>query len=854
MTPIVVESTSEPFIKSRKRHSPSALARVTAWFNAQEWKPFRFQRDVWKAYASGASGLVHATTGTGKTYAVWLAAIQEWLTENQEFNEAVSPSAKPKPIPLRVLWITPLRALVQDTAAALRRPLSDMQIPWTIETRTGDTSSSTRAKQLKRLPTTLLTTPESLSMLLSRPETEQHFQDLRLVVVDEWHELLATKRGVQTELALARLRRWRPQLKTWGLSATLGNLPGALDVLVGDRSHLPVPPVLVTGRHRKNVVIDSVIPANIERFPWAGHLGLRLLGDVVAAIEQAATSLVFTNTRSQAEQWYQAILGAKPEWAGQLALHHGSLAQTSRHWVEDRLRAGKLKCVVCTSSLDLGVDFSAVERVIQIGSPKGVARLLQRAGRSGHEPGGVSHATCVPTNALELIEAVAAREAIAAGHLEAREPPQKPLDVLVQHAVTIAIGGGFSSEDLLAEVRRTYSYQGLTVEEWHWVIDFITRGGPALRAYPDYQKVVVRAGRYVVEDPRTIHQHRLSIGTIASDAALSVQYVNGAKLGTIEESFVAKLAPGERFTFGGRTVTLAYVRDMKVWVRKATGTDTGQIPRWMGGRMPLSTELATAVRKKLDEAALEQFSGPEMKALQPLLKTQHAWSQIPRRDELLIEQVCSREGFHLFFYPFAGRMVHEGLAAIFAWRLAQFGPITFSMAMNDYGLELVSPTPPPLDAALAAGLFSQQDLQADVGHSLNAVEMARRQFRDIARVAGLIVMGSPGQPRSARQMQASSGLLFDVFAEHDPANLLLRQAREEVLERQLDHARLVETLQTLNSAKIVIRQCERFTPLSFSLMVDRLRERLSTEKLIDRVRRMQQALEKAADTTARQPR
>lgn len=851
MTPFVAEPLEQPNTAPRTRPSRAPLRTVTHWFAEQGWKPFPFQRDVWKAYARGASGLVHATTGTGKTYAVWMAAIQEWLNENPQTAKPAAKPGKQKQVPLRVLWITPLRALVQDTAAALQRPLQDLQIPWTLETRTGDTKQSVRTKQLKRLPTTLLTTPESLSMLLSRPDTAEHFRDLRLVVVDEWHELLATKRGVQTELALARLRGWRSHLRVWGLSATLGNSPGALDVLVGDRSNLPVPPLLVAGRQRKKIIIDSVIPANIERFPWAGHLGLRLLKEVVAALEQAATSLVFTNTRSQSELWYQAILRAKPEWAGQLALHHGSLSQASRHWVEDRLRAGKLKCVVCTSSLDLGVDFSAVERVIQVGSPKGVARLLQRAGRSGHEPGAVSHATCVPTNALELIEAVASREAIAAGHLEAREPPRKPLDVLAQHAVTIAIGGGFTRDDLLAEVRRTYTYRDVTDAEWDWVIDFVTRGGPALRAYPDYQKVVARDGRYVVEDPRIIQQHRLSIGTIASDAALSVQYVNGAKLGTIEESFVSKLAPGERFTFGGRTVTLAYVRDMKVWVRKATGTDTGQIPRWMGGRMPLSTELATALRQKFDEAAREQFIGPEMTALRPLLKTQQAWSQIPRLDELLIEQVRSREGFHLFFYPFAGRLVHEGLAAIFAWRLAQFGPITFSMAMNDYGLELVSPTAPPLEAALAAGLFSQQDLQADIGHSLNAVEMARRQFREIARVAGLIVMGFPGQPRSARQMQASSGLLFDVFAEHDPGNLLLRQAREEVLERQLDHTRLIETLRALSAARVVIRHCERFTPLSFSLMVDRLRERLSTEKLIDRVRRMQQSLEKAADITDR---
>lgn len=833
------------------RAESAARQQITSWFQQQGWQAFPFQRKVWQAYADGASGLVHATTGTGKTYAIWLAAIQEWLAEEAAKRPAGKEQSAKAGIPLRVLWITPLRALVQDTAAALQRPLTDLKLPWTLETRTGDTSASLRARQLKRLPTALLTTPESLSVMLSRPETRDHFRDLRLVVVDEWHELLGTKRGVQTELALARLRQWQPQLQTWGLSATLGNLPAALEVLVGDPQWLLRPPLLVAGKQRKDFIIDSIIPANIERFPWAGHLGLRLVNEVIPILEQAQSSLVFTNTRSQTELWYQAILKAKPEWAGRIALHHGSLDQTTRHWVEDRLRQGKLKSVVCTSSLDLGVDFSAVDRVVQVGSPKGVARLLQRTGRSGHEPGRVSHATCVPTNALELIEAAAAREAIAAGHLEAREQPRRPLDVLVQHAITLAIGGGFTREQLLAEVRSAATYRHLTEDECDWVLDFITKGGPALRAYPDYQKVVERESRYFVADPKIIRQHRMSIGTITSDAALTVQFVKGGKLGTIEESFVSRLTPGERFTFAGRTVTLAYVRDMKVWVRKASGTDTGQIPRWQGGRMPLSNEMAAALRMKLAEAANGDFRGPEMQSLRPLLKTQQAWSHIPRENELLIEQMKSRDGYHLFFYPFAGRLVHEGLAALFAWRIAQLGPITFSMSMNDYGFELVSPTQPPLEGALARGLFATVHLADDIGHSLNAVEMARRQFREIARIAGLLTMGFPGQPRSARQMQASSGLLFEVFAEYDPGNLLLRQAREEVLERQLDYMRLFATLEQLRTAEVVNRNCERFTPLSFSLMVDRLRERLSTEKLIDRIRRMQQSLEKAADQTAR---
>jgi ATP-dependent Lhr-like helicase len=831
--------------RTRRKISPGEQL-VGRWFRQRGWQPFPFQREVWQAYAEGASGLVHATTGTGKTYAIWMAAVSQWLDENRAATGPATPRKTSQP--LRVLWITPLRALVADTAEALQRPLSDLQLPWSLETRTSDTKASVRTRQLKHLPTALITTPESLSVMLSRGDAEAMFRQLQLVVVDEWHELLATKRGVQTELALARLRRWQPALRVWGLSATLGNLPQALDVLLGSAPQ-PVPPRMIEGRQRKQIHVDSVIPASMERFPWAGHLGLRLVRDVIPVIEQAATSLIFTNTRSQTELWYQALLKARPDWAGRLALHHGSLDTKTRRWVEDQLRAGRLKSVICTSSLDLGVDFSCVDRVVQVGSPKGVARLLQRAGRSGHEPGQASRVTFVPTNALELIEAAAAREAIAARQLEARQPPYKALDVLVQHAVTIAVGGGFTRDGLLEEVRQTYSYRHVTDAEWDWVLDFVTRGGQALRAYPDYQKVVEREGVYRVEDPRIARRHRMSIGTITSEASLSVQFMNGQKLGTVEESFIAKLSPGDRFTFGGRTVVLARVRDMKVWVRKATGSETGPIPRWQGGRMPLSGELAAALRVQLALAADGQFGSAELAALRPLIQTQQAWSHVPREHELLIERIRSREGYHLFFYPFAGRLVHEGLAALFAWRLAQRRPMTFSMSMNDYGFELVSPTPPPLEEALQHQLFRTVHLQDDIGHSLNSVEMAKRQFREIARIAGLIATGFPGEQRSSRQLQASSGLLFDVFANYDPGNLLLQQARAEVLERQLEHARLVDTLEAMQRAEVVVREPERFTPLSFSLMVDRLRERLSNEKLSDRIARLQQSLEQAATTS-----
>ncbi|CAN5837556.1 ligase-associated DNA damage response DEXH box helicase [soil metagenome] len=814
-----------------------ALAAIESWFAAHGWRPFDFQREVWSAYETGESGLVHAATGTGKTYAAWLAPILEWMRE----HSAGAQRTRGAP-PLRVLWITPLRALAADTAEALEDPLKSLDLPWTLEIRTGDTTAGMRARQRKKLPTALVTTPESLSLLLSWEDSRERFADLRLVVVDEWHELMGTKRGVQVELALARLRGIRPQLRTWGLSATIGNLEAARDSLLGWR---PGPSRLVRGVERKEVIVDALIPPLVERFPWAGHLGTQMLPQVVAAVEEGESAIVFTNTRSQTEIWYQALLQARPEWAGTIALHHGSLARKSRDWVEAGLRSGRLRCVVATSSLDLGVDFSPVDRVLQIGSPKGVARLLQRAGRSGHRPGAVSRVTCVPTNVLELIEVAAARDGVKAGAVESRLAVERPLDVLVQHLVTASLGGGFWGHQLLEEVRSTQSYEQLKDDEWKWALDFVTRGGEALQAYPEYARVEEKDGFYSMHDPQMARRHRMAIGTIVGDAHITVQYLKGSRLGTVEESFIARLKPGDRFIFAGKPLEFVRVRDMKAWVRKA-GSVRGAIPRWMGSRMPLSGELAAALRKRLEEAANGIYRDREMEAIRPILEVQGRWSRIPAANELLIERVKTREGHHLFFFPFEGRLVHEGLAALLAYRLSRIRPISFTMASNDYGFELLSPEPAPLEDAIQQGLLAPENLIDDVPASLNATEMARRQFREIARVAGLVFPGYPHAGKTARQLQASSGLFFDVFTRYDPSNLLLSQAHREVLERQLESSRLGQTLERLSRAGLVITSPARTPPLSFPLLVDRTRDRVSSESLVDRVRRMQMSLERAA--------
>lgn len=786
---------------------------------------------------AGKSGLLHATTGSGKTFAVWLGALLR---------------ARPG-TGLQVLWLTPMRALAADTTRALLQPLERLAPGWTVGMRTGDTPSAERARQDRRWPTALVTTPESLSLMLTRENAPQELAGVHTVIVDEWHESIGNKRGVQIQLAIARLRRFNPDLVVWGLSATLGNLHEAMQVLVG-----PVPGLLVQGRTPKNLLIDTLLPADPGRFSWGGHLGAQMQQPVVDEIERSSTTLVFTNTRSQAEIWYQLLLTARPDWAGLVALHHGSIEKATREWVELGLKEGRLKAVVATSSLDLGVDFLPVERVLQIGSAKGVARLLQRAGRSGHAPGRPSRVTLVPTNTLELVEAAAARSAALAGQVEARVAPDKPLDVLVQHLVTVALGGGFEADALFDEVRQAPSYAALSREEFDWALAFVERGGDSLHAYPEYHRVKLVDGVWRVPDRGIARRHRMSVGTIVSDAAMQVKWWSqagggGGSLGTIEEGFIGRLKAGDCFVFAGRLLEFVRTQDMVAYVKRATKAK-GVVPSWAGSKMPLSSEMADAVQVLLDAAAQGRFDSPEMMAAQPMLAAQARLSQLPRQGRLLVERFESREGHHLFIYPFAGRNVHIGLAQLLAWRLAQSEPNSFSLSVNDYGLEILAAKPPALSAVTQGALFRSSSLLADVMASMNSGELAQRRFREIARVAGLVFSGYPGAPKSLRQLQASSSLFFEVFRKYDSGNRLLGQAESEVLSQELDLQRLGQTLQKLAALPLDLVTLAAPSPFSLPLMVERLREQLTTEKLKDRLDRLLADAEAALVAPAAKPR
>jgi ATP-dependent helicase Lhr and Lhr-like helicase len=820
---------------SPERHPQ--LEELAAWFAARGWQAHAFQQQVWQHMLEGRSGLLHATTGSGKTYAVWMGA----LLRGTDRRASKAPA-------LQVLWITPMRALSADTLRAMQLPLPELAPSWSTGIRTGDTSPSERAKQDRRMPTALVTTPESLSLMLTREPAAQELAGVHTVIVDEWHELIGNKRGVQVQLALARLKRWNPRLVVWGLSATLGNLDEAMHTLCGAGAQL------VQGRIDKRIVIDTLLPKEPGRFSWGGHLGAQMQQPVVEEIEQSpGTTLVFTNVRSQAEIWYQLLLQARPDWAGQIALHHGSLDKEVRAWVEAGLKAGTLKAVVATSSLDLGVDFLPVERVLQIGSAKGIARLLQRAGRSGHAPGRVSRVTLVPTNTLELIEGAALRRAVLAGQVEPRTGPHKPLDVLVQHLVTIALGGGFVADEAFAEVRTAPAYQDLTQAEFDWALAFVERGGTSLAAYPEYHRVTRSdEGVYRVPERGIALRHRLQIGTIVSDASMQVAWMSGGKIGSIEESFIGRLKAGDCFVFAGRVLEYVRTKDMTAYVKKAS-KNRGIVPAWGGSKMPLSSELAEAVVQTLDRVNHGDLFEPELQAARPMLDAQARLSRIPAQGELLIEQYHSREGHHVFIYPFAGRNVHIGLAQLLAWRLAKTQPNTYSLSINDYGLELLAAQPLDVTSLLDGSVFSGADLMADVLASLNSGELAQRRFREIARVAGLVFGGYPGAPKSMKQVQASSSLFWEVFKKYDAHNMLLTQAEREVLSQELELGRMKTALQRMARQRIVPVELQAPSPFALPLMVERFREQLSNEKLADRLQRLLQQADEVLSCAASAP-
>lgn len=807
---------------------------VHEWFRKKKWTSFPFQEEAWKAFLDGKHGLVNAPTGSGKTYALFIGAALDYIRKY-----GLSPRKKSG---LQLIWITPIRALSKDIRHAAEEFCRDVGLDWKIDIRTGDTSSAERQKQRRNMPQMLITTPESLHLLLATKDYPEIFQNLNGIVADEWHELMGSKRAVMLELALSRLKSISNP-KIWAISATIGNMDEALDVLLGtERKKLKA--IFIKADTIKPLEILSIIPEEIERFSWAGHLGTNLAHRVLPIIENSKTTLLFTNTRSQAELWYQKLLSLRPELAGVLAMHHGSVSRELRDWVEDALHTEKLKCVVCTSSLDLGVDFRPVETIIQVGSPKGVARFMQRAGRSGHRPGEKSRIYFLPTHSLQLIECAALRRAVENKDVESRVPYIRSFDVLVQYLITLAVSDGFHPAKIYKEIKKTYSFASIDEREWAWCLDYITRGGKSLYAYDEYKKVdILEDGTFKVSDRRIAMKHRLSIGTIVSDTVLQVKFVKGGYLGSIEEWFISRLKPGDMFWFVGRPLELVRVKEMTVQV-KMSKQKKGTVPSWQGGRMPLSAQLSENLRYKIQEAASGESKDPELIAIQPIIELQRKRSAVPALNEFLIEKVQSKEGCHIFMYPFEGRFVHEGIAALMAYRISLLKSISFSIAFNDYGLELLSDQDIPIEDAIDNDFFSTEYLGDDIRAGINSNEMARRKFRDIAGIAGLVFKGYPGHYQKDKHLQSSSQLFFEVFKEYEPENLLYKQAYTEVMEFQVEEVRLRRALDRINSQKIVLTFPEKISPFAFPIMVDRFREKFTSESIEDRVKKMTVALEK----------
>jgi len=743
---------------------------------------------------------------------------------------------------LRLLWITPLRALAKDIGRAMEEALSELNLQWKVGIRNGDTSNAERQKQKRSLPEILIITPESLHILLSGKQHEKYFESLDLIAVDEWHELMGSKRGVQTELAISRIIHANKKKKpmVWGISATIGNLEEARNVLLSPilLTTDNAKPVTVVATIEKDIEVLPVFPDEVEHYPWSGHLGIKLAHAVLPILEQSRSTLIFINTRGMSEMWYQTLLDLAPELAGTIALHHGSIDRELRIWVEEALHEGKLKAVVCTASLDLGVDFRPVETVIQVGSPKGVARFLQRAGRSGHAPGETSRIYFLPTHSLELMEAAALQDALENREVESKPPLLLCFDVLIQYLCTLAAGDGFDAQKTKEEVSSTFCFREMNDEEWNEVMQFITTGGNALQQYDEYQKIELEEdGKYRMQGRRNIMRHRLHIGTIVSDAMMKVKWVSGGYIGVIEEWFISKLQPGDVFTLAGRNLEMVSIKEMTVQVRKSNAKKS-IVPSWMGGRMPLSANLGELLRNKLNQAAESANHHPILKKLSPILNLQQSLSAIPKSDELLIELIETKDGYHLFVHTFEGRLVNEALAAILSWRITRIAPISFTFAMNDYSLELLSDQPIPIDEENIYALFSKENLTEDIYRSVNATEMAKRKFRDISVIGGLIFQGMPGEQKKARHLQSSASLLFNVFMEYDRQNILLKQAFEEVMYQQMEEERLRNLLERISKSKIIIKRPTRLTPFSFPVKVDSMRESMSSEKLEDRIKKM----------------
>ncbi len=772
-----------------------------AWFAHRGWVPFAHQRAILKAAAAGRSVLLMAPTGTGKTLAGFLPSLIE-LAANP------CPGERPR---LHTLYVSPLKALATDIARNLTAPVAEMALPVTIETRTGDTPANRRARQRATPPDLLLTTPESLALLLSFPDAPQAFAGLARVIIDEAHALAGGKRGDQLALCLARLAALAPGLHRIGLSATVAD-PEALAAWIGPDTE----PLAAAPGPAPEITI--LLPE--ERLPWSGRMGLAGASAILARIRAAGASIVFVNTRAQAELLFQALWRLNEETLP-IALHHGSLEIGLRRRVEAAMAAGKLRAVVATASLDLGIDWGAVDQVIQVGAPKGVSRLLQRIGRANHRFDTPSCAVLVPANRFEVLECEAARQAIAAGALDGDSPRAGGLDVLAQHLLGIACSAPFLPEDLFAEVRRAAPFAALSRADFDAVLEFVETGGYALAAYERYRKLFRDAeGRVHVRSARVARQWRMNIGTIVEQPMLKVRLVGrgGGLLGEVEEYFATQLRAGDAFIFGGRTLRFLRLRELTVECAEGGARDP-IVPAYAGSRMPLSTYLAERVRGLLhDPHAWATFPAP----VQEWLRLQRAVSRLPGREDLLVETFPRGGRWYLVAYGFEGRNAHQTLGMLLTRRMQRAGFVPLGFVATDYALGVWSARRPHG----ITRLFGEDMLGDDLAEWMAETSLLARSFRAVATIAGLIERHHPDAHRSGRQMTVNSDLIYDVLRRHQPDHVLLRATRADAARGLIDLDRLSAML-TRVKGRIRHLALARVSPLAVPVLVEIGRERVA---------------------------
>jgi len=795
---------------------PPVFAR---WFESRGWQPRAHQLDMLAAAQAGEDVLLVAPTGGGKTLGGFLPSLID-------LAQISAQGGKNRPRQLHTLYISPLKALSQDVARNLMVPVEEMGLDLRIETRTGDTPQSKRARQRASPPDILLTTPEQLALFVAQENGAAFFADLKAVIVDEVHALAMQKRGDLLALGLAAIARYAPDARRIGLSATVKDVEGHARWLSRDPSSAKAATRIVTGAGGAAADVSILTPD--ARIPWAGHMGQHAMEGVYELLKTARTALVFVNTRSQAEFAFQQLWRINDDNLA-IALHHGSLSVEQRRKVEGAMAAGKLRAVVCTSTLDLGIDWGDVDLVVQLGAPKGTSRLIQRLGRANHRLDEVSRAVLVPTNRFEHLECLSARDAVAENALDGEPLKTGALDVLAQHVMGRACGDPFEADALYSEICRAAPYADLPRETFDRVLAFVATGGYALGTYDRFCRIVkARDGLWRARNRSAAQRHRLNIGTIVESPMLDVRVVSarsganslraaGPRLGQLEEWFADQLSPGDTFLFAGQVLRFEAVSQTDLLVSRAGGEDP-KITSWQGGKFPLSTYLAARVRKLVSEP--EQWDKlPDQ--VREWLEIQRLRSRLPQADRLLVETFPRAGKHYLVCYPFEGRLAHATLGVLLTRRLERLGLKPLGYVANEYALSVWALD--DMSGVDFADLFSADLMGDDLDAWLNESVLMQRTFRQCALISGLIERRHPGLEKTGRQVSFSSDLIYNVLREHEPDHILLQAAWADAATGLLDIRRLSDRLAAIEG-RIDAVALERVSPLAVPVMLEIGRE------------------------------